>query len=312
VARIFGLSLGFGMAFFQEYLDNTLKTPEDVQKYLQLPTLGVIPAANLAAKRIGYGYGGKPRKALAAESTSGNSSVQLVGTNGNSAIAEAYRSLRTSVLLSSSGQPPRVILVTSGHPGEGKTTTAVNLAIAMVQLGKRVLIVDSDMRRPRVGTLLKLAPTTAGLSTYLTGQYTFDDVIQSTSIPDLFAVTCGPIPPNPAELLSSSQMNQFIAEAPTKFDYVIFDSPPVLHVADSRILGAQVEAAVLVTHGNVTPRESVQHAKAQLQRVNTNVIGVLLNNVDFNASGYNHYYRYYGGDGYGYESHEHGTNSAGA
>jgi polysaccharide biosynthesis transport protein len=306
LSLIVGLTLGLGLAFVQEYFDNTLKSSEDVQRYLHLPTLGVIPANNpTTQKRLTYGGYGRVNKSLltAAQDNGQASSVGLSGDlikrGSNSPIAEAYRSLRTSVLLSSSGRPPRVILVTSGQPGEGKTTTAVNLAIALAQLGGPVLIIDSDMRRPRVGALLKLESSAAGLSTFLTGSYSLDQVTHPTSIVNLHAITSGPIPPNPAELLSSGMMQQLLAEAPTKFDYVVLDSPPVLHVSDSRILAAQVEATVLVAHGAVTPREAVKQAREQLLQVNGNIIGVLLNNVDLSAAGYSYYNKYYG---HGYAS----------
>jgi capsular exopolysaccharide synthesis family protein len=232
----------------------------------------------------------------------------LFGAQGNTQLMEAYRSLRTSVLLSTSGRPPRVILVTSGHPGEGKTTTVVNLAITLVQLGGRVLAVDSDMRRPRISSVLKIPPMPTGLSTYLTGQFDLEDVIVPTKVPNLFALPCGPIPPNPAELLSSDSMKRFFEEAAQKFDYLVLDSPPVLHVTDARILATQVEAVILVSHGAVTPREAVKHAKQHLEQVNGNLIGVVLNNVDFSSAGYDYYYRYYRrgygyGYGYGYDSH---------
>jgi capsular exopolysaccharide synthesis family protein len=194
--------------------------------------------------------------------------------------------------------------VTSGHPGEGKTTTVVNLAITLVQLGRKVLAVDSDMRRPRIGNLLKLPPTPAGLSTLLTGQFELDDVVIPTQVPNLFVLPCGPIPPNPAELLSSESMRRFFEEAAQKYDYVVLDSPPVLHVTDARILATQVEAVILVSHGAVTPREAVKHAKQHLEQVNGNLIGVVLNNVDFSSAGYD-YYRYYR-RGYGYGSYGYG------
>jgi len=320
LALLAGLVLGIGMAFFQEYLDNTLKTPEDVQRFLGLPALGVIPAANSNGRAklpYGYGYGyGSPRSLPEASGAQDEGKddkklhPELIGAIGNSSQMEAYRSLRTSVLLSTSGRPPRIILVTSGHPGEGKTTTVVNLAVALGQLGSRVLAVDSDMRRPRIGTLLKVAATPAGLSTFLTGQFDLDDVVMPTQVPNLFVVPCGPIPPNPAELLSSQSMGAFLEQAQKKFDYVVLDSPPVLHVADARILAAQVEAVILVAHGAVTPREAVKHAKQHLQQVNGNLIGLVLNNVDFSSVGYDYYDRYYrrgygyGGYGYGYGSRE--------
>jgi capsular exopolysaccharide synthesis family protein len=311
LSLIIGLGLGVCLAFFQEYLDNTLKTPEDVQRLLRLPALGVIPAADATGRsKLPYGYGYSSRKALpegaagGSNGKNGSSGLSAIVADGNGALSEAYRSLRTSVLLSTSGRPPRVILVTSGQPGEGKTTTAVNLAVALVQLGGPVLVVDSDMRRPRVGALLKLTNTSAGLSTYLTGQYGLDDVVVPTQVPNLHAVPCGPVPPNPAELLSSSLMRQFLEQAAQKFSYVILDSPPVLHVSDPRILAAQVEAVILVAHGGVTARDAVQHARQNLQQVNANLIGVVLNNVDFSAVGYDYYYRQYHGYGEGYASQD--------
>ncbi len=314
LALVMGMGLGVGMALFQEFLDNTLKTPDDVQRYLRLPALGVIPAANSNGRgKLGYGYGygygsrrelPKPSAAPAAGSAA-KPHPELVGGHGNPQLAEAYRSLRTSVLLSTSGRPPKVLLITSGQPGEGKSTTAVNLAMTLVQLGGKVLVVDADMRRPRVANLLTLKATPSGLSTYLTGQSTLDEVVVPTLVPNLYAIPCGPIPPNPAELVSSDMMRQLLRETPERFDYVILDSPPVLHVSDARILAAQVEAVILVAHGGATPRELVNHAKCHLQQVNGNIIGVVLNNVDFSSVGYDYYYRYYrgynsGGYGYGY------------
>jgi len=313
LALMLGLGMGIGMAFIQEYLDNTLKTPEDVQRFLHLPALGVIPAATANGKgKLPYGYGYGGQKSLQEASRSGNGGkgkaqhLELVAAQGNTPLSEAYRSLRTSVLLSTSGRPPRIMLVTSGHPGEGKTTTVVNLSTALTQLGARVLVVDSDMRRPRVGSLLKLPSSPAGLSTHLTGQFTLDEVVTGTQIPNLFAIPCGPIPPNPAELLASESMQRFIEEASRKFDYVVLDSPPVLHVTDARILAPQVEVVVLVAHGAVTPHEAVKHARDHLLQANANLIGLVLNNVDFNSVGYDYYYRYnrrgYGYGGYGYGS----------
>jgi capsular exopolysaccharide synthesis family protein len=192
-----------------------------------------------------------------------------------------------------------MILVTSAHPGEGKTTTALNLAIALAQLGVKALIIDSDMRRPRVSALLDLQDSPRGLSTYLTGTYEFDEVACPTKYPNLSAITCGPIPPNPAELLSSEMMRKLLAEASSKFEYIVLDSPPVLHVSDSRILAAEVEATVLVAHGGVTSREAVKRARGLLTQVNGNVIGVLLNNMDASVFEHGYYQGYYGGYGYG-------------
>ena len=304
LALFLGLGLGVGLALFQEYLDNTLKTPDDVQRFLRLPALGVIPSATANGRgKLPYGYGTRKQLPKPATALAGNGSSlhpELIGTDSNSPLSEAYRSLRTSLLLSSSGRPPRVVLVTSAQPGEGKTTTVVNLAITLAQLGSRVLVVDSDMRKPRISALLKLPPAPVGLSTYLTGQSSLEEAIVATTIPNLYSIPCGPSPPNPAELLSSSQLTELLSQAQDKFQYLLLDSPPVLHVADARILAAQAEAVILVAHGGLTPRELVNHAKLHLLQVNANVIGVALNNVDFSAFGYDYYYRHYRGYRYGY------------
>lgn len=314
LSLVLGLSLGVGLAFLQEHLDNTLKTPDDVQRFLRIPTLGVIPVSDPRGRsRLPYGYGYKSRRSLPQTAAPANGQAEVALTNAveeeKPDLSEAYRSLRTSVLLSTSGRPPRVILVTSGNPGEGKTTTAVNLAVALVQLGGKVLVVDSDMRRPRVGQMLKLPMGPRGLSTYLTGQLPLGEAATATSIENLYAVTCGPIPPNPAELLSSEMMGRFLAEAAQEYKYVLLDSPPVLHVSDARILAAQVEAVMLVVHGGVTPRETVRHALDHLRQINSNIIGVVLNNVDFNIAGYDYYYSYYSHSGYG-EGNDDGRDEA--
>jgi len=311
IAVVLGTGLGLGAAFLQHYLDNTLKTPDDVQRYLHLPALGVIPA-NLPGRgklgygyKYGYGYGyGSRRKLLKSgeQPAAGEDKLptELIGTQSNNALSEAYRSLRTSVLLSTPGQPPRIILVTSAHPGEGKTTTAMNLGITLAQLGGRVLIIDSDMRKPRVGYFLGIKNAPTGLSTYLVGQSSLEQSVRPTAVPNLFAMPCGPIPPNPAELMSSDMMRQLLEEAREKFEYLVLDSPPVLHVSDARIIAAQVGVVILVAHGGSTPRETVNHAKEYLLQVNANVIGVVLNNVDFSQVGYDYYYRYYRSSKYGY------------
>jgi capsular exopolysaccharide synthesis family protein len=326
LAMVLGFGLGLGLAFFQEYLDNTLKTPEDVERYVHLPTLGVIPAVGgKETGKLGYGYGygygyghgHRSRKQLPETTASKQTEItprpELVGAKGSSPIAEAYRSLRTSILLSTAERPPRVILVTSGQMGEGKTTTVVNLGITLAQLGSRTLVIDSDMRKPRLAQLLQMKNSAVGLSTYLAGHSSLDETVFSTEIPNLYAVPCGPVPPNPAELVSSDRMRQLLEEVRKTFDYVLLDSPPVMHVADARILGAQTEVVILVAQGGATPRELVNRAKLHLLQVNANVIGVALNNVDFSTAGYDYYYRYYRsrrysyGDGYGYGSYGSGS-----
>jgi capsular exopolysaccharide synthesis family protein len=306
LALVVGLGLGTGMAFFQEYLDNTLKSPEDVHRYLQLPSLGVIPSA-LSKAGKGYGYGnahgvGKriaATKVLPSETADQFSSV-LIAASKNWSLIEAYRSLRVSVLLSTSNRL-RTLLVTSAQPGEGKTTTVVNLAITLAQLGGRVVVIDCDMRKPRVGELLRVASNGRGLSTCLTGQHSIDEAVAATLIPNVFVLPCGPVPPNPPELLSSKAMRQLLVDARDRFDFVLLDSPPILMVSDGRILAGETDGVILVAHGSKTPRECVNQAKTYLLQVNANVIGVALNNVDMTRAGYGGYYNSYS-NSYGNET----------
>jgi polysaccharide biosynthesis transport protein len=291
-----GLGLGTGLAFFQESLDNTLKSPEDVQRYLGLPSLGVIPSAvSKNGKGFGYGYGyGTGKKIAAATSilpaeSAAQFSQELIVGNTNWSLIEAYRSLRVSVLLSTSHRL-RTMLVTSAQPGEGKTTTAVNLGITLGQLGSRVLVIDADMRKPRVGELLRVNHNGRGLSTCLTGQHSLDEAVQATLIPNVFVLPCGPVPPNPPELLSSKNMQTLLVEAQDRYDFVLLDSPPLLMVSDGRVLASQADGVILVAHGASTSREAVNHAKSHLMQVNAHVVGVTLNNLDLTERGYGKYY----------------------
>jgi len=223
--------------------------------------------------------------------------MALLSSEHGGPLAEAFRSLRTSVLLSTPGAPPRTLLITSSQPGEGKTTVSINLAIVLSQLGKRVLLVDSDMRKPRIGILLKLPPSEQGLSTYLAGQCSLEEAVVSTAVPNLFVLPCGPFAPNPAELISSG-LQKLLAQTQELYDYVLFDSPPILHVTDGRIIACKVDAVVLVLHGGSTPRQVVNQAKRYLLDVNAHVIGVVVNNLDLSVIGYDYSYRYYRKYGY--------------
>lgn len=319
---LLGLGLGVGAAFLQEYLDNTLKTPEDVERFLHVPALALIPSVeSLSGRRgraYGYGYGlygqarllesgaeGTPEKGLARGGTPrGWYRIDELDPQ-RSTLAEAFRSLRTSVLLSTAERPPRILLVTSAQPGEGKTTITLNLAISLAQLGQRVLLVDGDMRRPCLHKVFKLYES-GGLSSYLTGQGEWRSGVLPTGVPHLDLMACGPIPPNPAELLSSERMRTFTQEALGEYSFLVIDSPPVLHVTDARILARLAEGTVLVVKGAATPRELARRAQLHCRDVGANVVGVILNNLDVRLGDYYYYYyRYYRyGYGYGYGSQE--------
>ena len=306
LAVILGLGLGVGVAFFQDHLDNTLKTSEDVERFLRVPALALIPSAQSLNGHRGGVYGFYERGKLLASGHRGTEEAALAESRSpkkwhridadweqHSALVEAFRGLRTSVLLSTAERPPRSLLVTSAQPGEGKTTVSTNLAISLAQLGQRVLLVDGDLRRPSVHKNFPITDS-SGLVGYLTGQKEWRSLVRTTGTSCLDVLICGPIPPNPAELLSSDRMRTLLHEAVGDYAFVVLDSPPVLNVADSRILATLVEGLVLVVKGGVTPREIAQRAQSYAHDVGAHVIGVVLNNLDVHAHDYyySQYYRY--------------------
>jgi capsular exopolysaccharide synthesis family protein len=296
------LSGGVGLAFLREYLNNRIKSVEDVDRIINLPTLGLIPmASQKALSKGGYYYGSNGRTGEELVRLSDGEFVPAdfdIGLRAfalsNSQVGEAYRQLRTSILLSSSeDQRNRIILFTSSQPGEGKTTSSFNTAISLAQTGASVLIVDCDLRRPQLHKVLK-AGYHAGLSRYLSGQCKADDIFVDSSIPHLTVVPCGQLPPNPAELLGSQRMRSLLAYAIEKFDYIILDSPPLLSFADATILSALADSVVLVVHSERSKREIVKRACRKLDEANTRTLGVVLNSISLEQSSY------YGYDYYGY------------
>jgi capsular exopolysaccharide synthesis family protein len=215
-------------------------------------------------------------------------------TDSRSAIAEAYRAFRTSLLLASASSP-KVIVISSTFAREGKTTTSVNLATVLAQMGKPVLLIDADLRRPRLQKVFR-GKMNLGLVNYLAANIPLDDVIQETQVPNLSLILSGPTPPNPSELLGSDRMKHLIHEIRARFAFVIFDSPPVMAVTDSIVLAANADGVVLCVHGGQTPRDIVQRAAERLRQSNIPVLGALLNNLDLQQYGYSFkksYYDYY-------------------
>ncbi len=294
-----GLMLGLAAIFFLEYMDRSVKTPEDLERVTKFASLGVIPAAGTMSRQYGYGNTyGRPAPRLRAVDPGDpekEAGIELVPhTDARSPIAEAYRAFRTSLLLASASSP-KIIVITSSFAREGKTTTSVNLATVLAQMGKPVLLLDADLRRPR---LQKVFPgrTNLGLVNYLAANIPLDDVIQPTQVPNLSVVLSGPIPPNPSELLASDRMKHLIEEVRSKYAYVIFDSPPVLAVTDAIVLAALADGVVLCVHGGKTPRELVQRSAERLRQSNIVVLGAILNNLDLHQYGYTYrksYYDYY-------------------
>jgi protein-tyrosine kinase len=213
--------------------------------------------------------------------------------NPKSPISEAYRTIRTNIQFAGIDREIKTILLTSTGPSEGKSTTSVNLAIVMAQSDKRVVYIDADMRKPTGHHTFHL-PNRKGLTSYLAGQVSLDEVVQTTEIPNLSAITAGPIPPNPAELLGSKRMGLFLEELKQNFDHIIIDSPPTIAVADATILATQVDGCILVVNAGKTNRELAIKAKQQLENVNAPLLGVVLNNKEI--KGNNYYYYYYGED----------------
>ena len=288
---LIGLVGGVGIALLREYLDNTVKTPDDVETLARLPSLAVVPAFGDSASMSGK------KGLLKGVSSNGHEKPSgLVAQHSpKSQVSEAFRSLRTALLLSQPDQPPQVILVTSALPREGKTTAAANLAVTLAQLGDKTVLVDADLRKPGVGRMLNLASGKyAGLSSYLAGVSSLDLVsVAHPSIPNLAAIPTGPLPPNPADLLSSHRLADAIAELRTKFKFVVIDSPPVMAATDAVILSVQVDGVLLVVRSGETPKAAFTRTCDLLVSVKSRMLGVVLNAVDANAPDYYYSYRYY-------------------
>jgi capsular exopolysaccharide synthesis family protein len=298
-----GVVLGLAAIFFLEYMDRSIKTPEELERVTKFASLGVIPSAN-SASRGGYGYGygygrGTPRLRPVTDTPDAQAGIDLLPhSDSRSAIAEAYRAFRTSLLLASASSP-KVIVISSTFAREGKTTTSVNLATVLAQMGKPVLLIDADLRRPRLQKVFR-GKMNLGLVNYLAANIPIEDVIQDTQVPNLSLILSGPTPPNPSELLGSDRMKHLIHELRMKFAFVIFDSPPVMAVTDSIVLAANADGVVLCVHGGQTPRDIVQRAAERLRQSNIPVLGALLNNLDLQQYGYSFkksYYDYYDEEG---------------
>jgi polysaccharide biosynthesis transport protein len=286
-----GLVGGIGLALMREYLDNTVKTPDDIETLARLPSLAVVP------QFAGSNGNGSRKRLLHGIATNGHEKrIELVAQHlPKSQMSEAFRALRTSLLLSQPGRPPQVILVTSALPREGKTTAAANLAVTLAQLGDSTVLVDADLRKPGVGRLLNMASGKyAGLSSYLAGVSSLDLVIvPHPDIPNLAAIPTGPLPPNPADLLSSHKLAEAIAELRAKFKFVVIDSPPIMAATDAVILSVQTDGVLLVVRSGETPKEAFTRTRDLLVSVKCHILGVVLNAVDSGAPDYYYSYRYY-------------------
>jgi capsular exopolysaccharide synthesis family protein len=279
-----GLAGGIALAFTLEGLDRTVRTMEEVNAISSLPALATIPLQVIS--------NGNPRKRLSAISGNGtaHSSALVACVRPRSEAAEAFRALRTSILLSSFGMPPKVILVTSALPQEGKTTISANSAVVLAQRGSRVLLIDADLRRPGIGRLFGLQRG-GGLSTLISGVDKFEDVVVAPSeVPNLWILPAGPIPPQPAELLSSSVMKDHLAGWREEFDHIIIDSPPCLSVTDAVVLSPEADRIILVARSAQTTKLALQRACELLLQVNARVMGIVLNALNLTSADSYYYY----------------------
>ena len=255
---VIGLLLGLGLTFFLEYWDDTLKTPDDVERFIHLPVMGTVP------------------KML--KSNNVQELERIVEFYPKSIITESYQSIRTNILFSSS-KPIKTMVITSSAMSEGKTTTASNVAQVMAAAGDKVLLIDADMRRPRVHKIFGLE-NEGGLSAYLVGMKEIGDLVSKTTMPNLDIINAGHTPPVPVELLNSPRLGELIKWAGEHYDRVIVDAPPYMVVTDSAIIAQHTDAALLVANGDRTPRDQVKNCVLSLKKININVLGIILNNVD--------------------------------
>jgi len=292
-----GIVFGAMLAFLRESLDETISTSLEVENLTHAPVIGIIPRFEQSA----LSKATKP-VAAAGEQTTGHQS-SVMGQR-NSEAGEAYRELRTTIQLSQAGSPPRRLLVTSPLPGDGKSTTCYNLAAGFALLNKRVLLLDADMRKPSLHKRTGIRPS-KGLSTILTSPVDLENlVLPVPGVENLFFIGAGPLPPNPAELLTAPPFARLIDLASEKYDMVIIDSPPALMVSDSSIISGSVDGVVIVACAGRSTRTALMRTLRNLRRHHAKILGVVLNMVNTKSSEYYYAYGYYGGKYYGEESND--------
>ena len=305
LAVLMGIFGGVGLCFVFEYLDNTVKGPEDVERIARIPSLGVIPYLPPEGEKRGrYGKYSFQREAYPYKEKSQGSEdslpeikeIELVNhLYPNSSLSEDYRTVRTSILLSQADNPPKTIAVSSSLPMEGKTVTVANMAVAFAQLNKRVVVIDADLRKPRLHTIFKVE-NVKGLTSYLTGKYSLKETALKTHVENVWLMPSGPIPPNPAELLDSDKMKLLLDGIKKDIDFVLLDTPPALAVVDSLIIGSLVDGIVLVVQPEKTTKKPFIAAVEQLRQSQAEILGVVFNKSTIHTGRYydrQSYYRHY-------------------
>jgi len=289
IALILGIFMGAAFAYTVDYIDNTVKGPDEVEKLVGLPALGVIPmiSGNNSRDRYHYysryGYSDRGRSSAQEEHVK---EIELVThLFPNLAICEDYRTVRTSILFSHAGTVPRCIALTSSFPQEGKSSTITNLAISFSQLDKEVLLIDADMRKPRLHKIFG-ARNRIGLSSFLIGAASVDNIVQKTAVKRVWLMPSGPHPPNPAELVNSKKMEELVEQVKQKYDFIFIDTPPVLAVVDPLVISAMCDAVVMVLKEGKTSKRALMKSVGELRRVKSNLVGIVFNEVKVTRKGY--------------------------
>jgi capsular exopolysaccharide synthesis family protein len=284
-----GLLIGLGLAFFLSYIDRSLRTSQDVERYLQLPPLGIIPAVESGGEKT-YAMLYRRHSHKRSEGEEPTSIELLPHLHPRSRIAESYRAFQLALFRSRAGGV-KTAVITSSFADEGKTATSVNLAIVLGQLGKKVLLVDADLHKPHLHEVLSVSNRT-GLVSILADGVDPASAVAQTDLPGVFLTPSGPSAPNPSVLLASEAMSSFLESVGVTFDFIILDVPPVMAVADALILGALTDGVVLCVNGGQTPRERVVRARNRLLRANVRILGVLINNLKEQTDRYRRRYGY--------------------
>jgi polysaccharide biosynthesis transport protein len=289
-----GLVLALAFALFAEYMDFSVNTPQAVWSAVSLTTLGVVPHLRSLHERYHPGLSPGTAKRLQASKKSSHllSRELVVERDHLSLIAESYRTIRAALLLSQAEQPPKVLLLTSPCPDEGKTVTTLNLGLALAHGGPRVLVIDADLRKGRCHRLLNVA-NQGGLANVLTGHLSLEKAIQETAVRNFYLLPRGALPPNPADLLMSQKMREVLRELRASFDFILIDSPPVIAVSDAAVLSAICDGVLVVFHGQKTTTPTARRAVERLESVGAPLLGVILNGIDFRDPDYADYRSYY-------------------